>query len=502
MSKKIAVLDVGKTNKKLLVFDENLKVLDSIYENIPADESGPIHFEKMDEMSEWFLNGLAELASKHDVGAVSVTTHGATFAALGADGKLSAPLIAYTTDPGDDFNNAFFEKYGDRSELHGKLLTPLLGGLANIARGIEFLREKYPAEFAATDKFLFFPQYFGHLLTGVAGADSTYAGCHTYLWNFEKNDWSFVADKMGIRGKLPAKIAGSAEILGTVTPAVSDRTGLSQDTIVTYGVHDSNASLVPYLIKNKGRFILNSTGTWCVEMCPAEKAELTQADMDAGVFYNLSVFFQPVKTAIFMGGAERDLYADILKRIDPSKGFLDFDPGVYERVLNDAKLFITPGVLPGTGPFPDSVSRVIDGGTEIPADSIPGGDDIPESPRDAKYAYAAVNASLAIQTGEMLKSVGAADGVKIYIEGGFRKNKGYQACLSSLFPGCELVLSDIPEATAFGAALLGKSALEKRGLEELDGDFEIETTTVERHSFAGMDAYAAKLREFAAGKTV
>jgi sugar (pentulose or hexulose) kinase len=88
MSKKIAVLDVGKTNKKLLVFDEKLNVLDSIYKNIPADESGSVHFEMINEMSEWFLNGLSEMASKHDIGAVSVTTHGATFAALGSDGNL------------------------------------------------------------------------------------------------------------------------------------------------------------------------------------------------------------------------------------------------------------------------------------------------------------------------------------------------------------------------------------------------------------------------------
>ena len=495
MSAKIAVLDVGKTNKKLLIFDEELNVLDSIYKNIPADESGEIHFEMIEEMSEWFLNGLAEMASKHDIGAVSVTTHGATFAALGSDGKLSAPLIAYTTDPGDEFNDAFFAKYGSSEELHAKVATPLLGGLANIARGIEFLREKYPAEFAATDKFLFFPQYFGHLLTGITGADSTYAGCHTYLWDFAKSDWSFVSDKMGIRDKLPAKVAGSAEILGTITPAIAERTGLSIDTIVTHGVHDSNASLLPYLIKSDEKFILNSTGTWCVEMCPATEAKLTQKDMDTGIFYNLSVFSKPVKTAIFMGGAERGLYVDMLKKLDPANDYLEFDPKLYERALDDAKLFFTPGVLPGTGPFPNSVSRIIDEDQEVLAESVTTADAIPKSMRNTQYAYAALNASLAIQTAEMLKSVGAESGVRIYLEGGFRQNQGYQACLSTLFPECEIVLSNIPEATAFGAALLGKSALEKRPLEELGSDFEIETTTVEYHFFSGMEAYAEKFKK-------
>ena len=497
MKKKIAVLDVGKTNKKLLVFDEKLNVLDSIYKNIPADESGPVHFEMIDEISEWFLDGLAAMAAKYDIGAVSVTTHGATFASVGADGKLSAPLVAYTTDPGDEFNDAFFAKYGKSEELHSKVKTPLLGGLANVARGIEFLRERYPAEFAATDKFLFFPQYFGYLLTGVPGADSTYAGCHTYLWDFDANDWSFVADSMGIREKLPAKIAGSAEILGSVTPEISKRTGLAPDTVVTHGVHDSNASLLPYLIKSGGRFILNSTGTWCVEMAPSDTAELTESDLKAGIFYNLSVFSKPVKTAIFMGGAERGYYVDILRKFADSDDFMDYDEAVMKKVLSDSKLFLLPGVLPGTGPFPKSKSKIVDGGVEIPAEEVASSSKVPRSLKDPKYAYAALNAALAVQTSEMLKNVGAQPGTTIYLEGGFRKNKGYQACLSALFPDCRIVLSNIPEATAFGAALLGKAALDKRPLEELNGDFEIETANVERSSFAELASYAAKFAELA-----
>jgi sugar (pentulose or hexulose) kinase len=200
-----------------------------------------------------------------------------------------------------------------------------------------------------------------------------------------------------------------------------------------------------------------------------------------------------------MGGAERDMYVDLLKKLDPPDDFMDFDEELYAAVVADADLFITPGVLPGTGPFPNSTSGIVAGATRTPVSAGMSPETLPEPMRNAKYAYAALNAALAVQTGEMLKNVGVADGVTIYIEGGFRKNEGYQAYLSALFPECGIVLSNIPEATAFGAALLGKAALEKRSLLELDEDFEIETSNVESRSFAGMEAYAEKFRELSRG---
>jgi len=57
-----------------------------------------------------------------------------------------------------------------------------------IARGIYFRRETFPAAFEKVRWMLNFPRYFGFLLTGEAGCECTYTGCHTYLWHFARGE--------------------------------------------------------------------------------------------------------------------------------------------------------------------------------------------------------------------------------------------------------------------------------------------------------------------------
>ncbi len=485
-----AVLDVGKTNKKALVFDENLKVVESEYVNIPAEDSGRLQIEKTDQAVDWFLGELAKFAGKYAIRAISVTTHGATFACVGEDGKLSVPVISYTNDPGTAFNDQFYAKYGDAAMLHRKTATACMGGLANLAKGIEFARKEFPEQFARSKYILNYPQYFGYVLTGAAGADTTYTACHTYLWNFKQKKYSSVAKAMGIAGLLPEKIGFSHNILGTIKPEIAARTGLHKNTVVTYGIHDSNASLLPYLLTEKGRFILNSTGTWFVTMCPSEKVSFRKNELEAGVFYNADVFGNPVKTSIFMAGGELDYYYDILKKSFGLKGHPDFDHAFYQKLISDAKTYVMPGLLAGTGPFPKSRSRIIDNGQVFFPEEIAKGAKRPESFGNPEYGYAAVVLSLALQTEVMLKNTGLKKGMTVYIEGGFRKNKAYCSLLTAFCPGVKFILSDMPEATSFGAALLAKSACSKIPLNQIAAKIRFSTEDVAQSRFKDLHAYS------------
>ena len=83
--------------------------------------------------------------------------------------------------------------------------------------------------------------------------------------------------------------------------------GLDELVIVTAGIHDSNASLLPYIARGSDKdFILNSTGTWCVCMHPDVsenvKSFYNPDDIGKTVFFNRSALDTPVKTAIFVGG--------------------------------------------------------------------------------------------------------------------------------------------------------------------------------------------------------
>jgi sugar (pentulose or hexulose) kinase len=97
---------------------------------------------------------------------------------------------------------------------------------------------------------------------------------------------------------------------------------------------------------------------------------------------------------------------------------------------------------------------------------------------DPKRALAALNLSLAIQTIVALERAGLCAKTEVFTEGGFRRNSGYNAILASALGG-RAYLTDISEATAFGAAMTAASALGGTTPDTLGGLFEVDYKRVE-----------------------
>lgn len=98
------------------------------------------------------------------------------------------------------------------------------------------------------------------------------------------------------------QVQNSVKVLGTISTITSQRTGLLPSTLVATGIHDSNASLVPYLAAMKGSdFAINSSGTWMVIMKPSKTAVFSESDLGKIILYNISVFGSPLRTVNFPG---------------------------------------------------------------------------------------------------------------------------------------------------------------------------------------------------------
>jgi sugar (pentulose or hexulose) kinase len=361
--------------------------------------------------------------------------------------------------------------------------------LINSAKLLWYVKERWPKEFDKTRHVLFFPQYFGYRLTGKAASDITYTGCHSYLWDFGKGDWSAVTDKLGIRAMLPRKPGLPENKLGSITREVAATTGLDPDTLVTLGVHDSNSSLIPYMISQKQDFVLNSTGTWCVAMHPAPKVHFSPDELGKMVFYNLSYKASPVKTSILLGGLEYEVYTSALMGHHKRSDWPDYNPSVYQRILAEPASFILPTVVPGTGQFPDSVARVVDGDQVYPVDDIRSGRRWPKAFDDYLAGFALANLSLAIQTRIALQRVGLKPGTEVFIEGGFRQNPNYRALLGALLPENPLFLTALEEATSFGAALCGKALVDGVPVDSLKGYVVLDKIPVEPARLDGLENY-------------
>ncbi len=485
----IAVLDIGKTNKKIVIYNQELGLIDSVYKEFPPVEQQGIPVEQTAAVADWLIENLGIFAKKYPIQVISCTTHGAAGVCVNRRGEITVPVVDYTYEPGEAFHREFFEKTADPITLQQETATLELKGLINLSQQIYFLQKTFPKEFAQTDYFVPYPQYFGMVLTGKPSTDYTYLGCHSYLWNPKKGELSSVPRVLGFAHKIPENRGNSADILGTITPEIAQKTGLSPSTKVIYGAHDSNASLVPYLAQAEKEFLLNSTGTWCVAMHPSREIFFKEEELGKPVFYNLSVQNQPIKTTILMGGREIDHYVQLLQKIHNTKEWPVHRMELYQEVLREKDVFVSPGVVPGTGVFPHAKPGIWEGGRWYGLEEIERGEVLPPIFKQFDKAFAAVTCSVALQTEVALRMTGVTKGSPIYIEGGFRKNTGYTALLSALFPENSITLTSMKEATSFGAAMLGKSAIEQISLAKMGEKVSIAFVSVEKYPFTHLDDF-------------
>jgi L-fuculokinase len=483
----IAVIDIGMTNKKVAVYDNSLVQLDAKYQNFKPKIIKDMETHDLEAMEEWFIEELRSLAKKYPIKALAVSAHGATFVCVGKNDKPVIPCVYYTHEPTDDFHRRFYDRFGKPEELQSVTGTPAFNALINAAKGIFFVKEQFSGEFKNVTAVLPYPQYWGFRFSGEKGAESTYMGNHTYLWDHVNSCYSATARELGIAPLMPGKINKSWDILGKISGEFAAKTGLSKETIVTMGIHDSNSSLLPHFAKKGGKgFILNSTGTWCVIMNPVDKYGFAPDELGKTVFFNISAFGSPLKTAIFLGGLEFETWAKLFQKHHGRSDFPCWDENLYQSVLKNKSLFLLPELTRGSGQFPSSRARIVEDGKNYYFDEP---DNFPPCFKNYEKLFAALTISLVMQTITALERTGIKNGYEVYIEGGFRKDVSYNRLLSSALVNNKFYVTDINEASALGAAMTAKMAVTGKTLKDLAGDFEIGYREQEKIFFPDLETY-------------
>ncbi len=479
----VAAIDFGKTNKKVLVYDSRLRLCESAKKSFREVRADGFLCDDIPGAMKFVAGELRRLAGsgKYRIRALSVTAHGAALAMLKADGSLAFPNISYDTDPGQETRKAFFERFGSPEKLQVETCTPPLPLLINPGMQLFWLLRRHPRRFRSAAKIQFLPQYIGFLLTGKTALEPTYCGCHTYLWDFDGNRFGRIARELGAADMFPSKMSNPWDVQGTLLPEWVKRTGLPGDCIVTCGIHDSNSSLLPYLVKGLGKFVLNSTGTWCVAMSPDGSYPMSKEEVGKEVFYNLSAFGKPVKTAILRGGAEFDFYREKLCGGMPHPARPDSK--AIGRVVREG-LAIIPALFRGTGVFPRGCPSIIG------ADSLLA---------DPNLAFHALDLSLAIQSKRGISMACGGGEATVAVEGGFVANATYCRLLAALMPEAKVCISNLREAAAYGAAMLGICAVEGKTPLEIADRVRIGLKPVEPLRAAGLDEYEKRFIELAGG---
>ena len=116
----ILIFDIGKTNKKLLLFDEQYKV---VYEQTgqlkeTMDEDG-FACEDVDALTQWITNSFDTVLKdeRFEVKAINISAYGASFVYLDKEGKPMLPLYNYLKPFSPALQQKFYANYGGESLL-------------------------------------------------------------------------------------------------------------------------------------------------------------------------------------------------------------------------------------------------------------------------------------------------------------------------------------------------------------------------------------------------
>jgi L-fuculokinase len=186
-----AVFDIGRTNKKYILFNEKYDIVHEFSESLPetVDEDG-FPTEDCELLTKWVQDHWAELLANpdFDIKAVNVAGYGASLVHLDTANRPLTPLYSYLKPFPEDLLRQFYSTYGDPTRISLQTGSPAMGML-NSGMQLYWLKHTKPEIYSQIATTLHLPQYILYLLTGRKVSDYTSLGCHTALWSFEMWDY-------------------------------------------------------------------------------------------------------------------------------------------------------------------------------------------------------------------------------------------------------------------------------------------------------------------------
>ncbi len=428
----IAVFDIGKTNKKIILFNERMKVVHEEEQKFAEvkDDDG-FECDDLERIEKWLLSTIQKYAvsDKYNLTDVNITTYGATIVCLDENGKRITPAYNYLKPLDEIIPESIYKRNGGRDEFCRRTASPALGML-NSGMQLLWLKKTKPDLFSKIRHVLHFPQYLSYTLTGKIYSEHTSIGCHTGLWDFDNMKYHQWVCTLGIELPDPVPVDTNTEIS---VEGKKIRVGI--------GIHDSSSSLAPYFSESKGKFILLSTGTWCINMNPFNTEKLTAEQLDKDCLCYMSINRQPVKSSrLFLGHMLETGVRLLTNHFEKPEDY--FRSVRYDSTLSsllkekyrEEKVFFQAEPLERE--FKDRIDLYLF--------------------KNFEMAYHQLMNELCQLTIESVNLIlpEKNDISNIYITGGFSKNEHFLSLIKENFQDKRVYRSEISNASALGAALV------------------------------------------------
>ena len=434
----IAIFDIGKTNKKFFLFNRRYEVVferSQRFEEVEDEDGFPC--DNLPGLRDWIRYEFKEISKnpEFDVKAINFTAYGASLVHLNDKGYPVTPLYNYLKPLPDDVAQQFYEKYGQQDDFAIRTASPAMGML-NSGLQLYWLKYKKPALFEQIKTTLHFPQYLSYLIVKKAFSEITSIGCHTALWDFQKDSSHAWVYAENLHHLFPPVVSSSSVEIFKYK---------KKNIMCGVGIHDSSAALVPYLMGVDAQFMLMSTGTWIITFNPFSEDPLTIEDLRRDCLQYMNYRGTPTKASRIFLGNEHDhqekRIAAYFHKPEKHHQSVVLDKTIMERLLSNPlkKRKFYPQTMHKTGPLPDLT------GPEVDLSVF----------NTYEEAYHQLVLDLVfVQAISLALAKGKTEIEKVFISGGFCKNTLFMQLLASYFPEMNFYTSTLDKATAVGAALV------------------------------------------------
>lgn len=431
-----AIFDIGKTNKKFFLFNHQYDIVyekETKIDQIKDDDGYPC--DDLAAIVGWAKNTLRDALhmNQYSIEAVNFSAYGATLVHIDSNGEAATPLYNYLKPYPEELLNTFYDKYGGKKQFSVETASPPMGML-NSGLQLYWLKKRKPKLFNKIDKTLHFPQFFNYIFSGEFNTELTSIGCHTGMWHFENQEYHKWIEEENINS-LDIEIKPVSEQNRSVFA--------SKEINVGIGIHDSSASLAPFLLSLKDPFVLLSTGTWSIALNPFSRDPLTYDELKRDCLCFMNISGDKVKAARLFLGNEYDYQKEkIEKSFDiQNTNNIKADSSLLQKLINEhsqsKKLRLE--TVENSGPYP--------GNSEEPWN--------PAIFETDKEAYHQLLLDLvSIQADSLNLAIGSAPISQIVVTGGFSKNPLFLKLLATFFPDKDIFSASLSQSSALGACMV------------------------------------------------
>jgi L-fuculokinase len=413
----ILIFDVGKTNKKILIFDTAYHVTHEESCNLEesTDEDG-FPSEDVTQLTKWLIDSFKRFHSdsRYNIKAVNFSAYGASFVYLNSENNVILPLYNYLKPYPQKLRDEFYAKYGGEEALSLQTASPVLGALNSGMQLYRICKEK-PESFQKIKYALHLPQYLSFVLSTKAVTEITSVGCHTNLWDFNRMTYHKWVEEEGLLNKFPSIVRSDACVTNEPNLCIGP------------GLHDSSAALLPYLFMFDEPFVLISTGTWCISLNPFNDSPLTKDQLNNDCLSFLAFDGEPVKASRLFLGNIHDKYVRILSE------HYHTAPEYFSTLHYDDAL---------ANKWLDNLEHDMTSTRQLRLD-------LELSPGEAYHHLMVQLVRLQAKSTSFVLD----DERQIFVDGGFSRNQVFMNLLCRSFPKQKIYGASAPHASALGAAL-------------------------------------------------